>query len=250
MDLDQALAALGLEGRLARFYLAALELGTAPIHAVAARAGIGRTTAYDLAQRLAREELATLVQRNGHRHLAAADPAALVREAERRRAAAESALPALRELFNSAAATRPRIAFHEGEEGIRRVLWETLECRSGVLRGILSMRELLEAPGRQEMDRYLAERIRRRVTLRVLRSPEHETFAGIWPDSDAEYRELRWAPLGAAFASTAFVYDDRVAIISSRRENFGLAIQSEEVARLVQTLFELIWAGAADTPPG
>jgi sugar-specific transcriptional regulator TrmB len=42
--LEQALAEIGIDGNRARFYLAALELGEAPIAAVSHQAGIGGRT--------------------------------------------------------------------------------------------------------------------------------------------------------------------------------------------------------------
>jgi len=36
-------------------------------------------------------------------------------------------------------------------------------------------------------------------------------------------------------------YDDKVSLISSRRENFGIIIQSEELSDLMNTLFAVLW---------
>jgi HTH-type transcriptional regulator, sugar sensing transcriptional regulator len=52
---------------------------------------------------------------------------------------------------------------------------------------------------------------------------------------------LRWAPAGAVFTMTTWTYDDKVAFISSRRENFGVIIQSEEFSDLMNTLFAILW---------
>ena len=44
---DPRLTALGLNDKERRFYLAALELGSAPVTAIAAWAGVTRTNGYD-----------------------------------------------------------------------------------------------------------------------------------------------------------------------------------------------------------
>lgn len=40
---------------------------------------------------------------------------------------------------------------------------------------------------------------------------------------------------------TIWTYDDKVSLISSRRENFGIIIQSEELSDLMNTLFAVLW---------
>ena len=53
MDIEKVLNELGIDGSRAHFYLAALELGDAPVTAIAAKAGIGRSNAYEVLNRLA-----------------------------------------------------------------------------------------------------------------------------------------------------------------------------------------------------
>ena len=58
----EKLERFGLSGKKGRFYMAALELGEAPVLTIAERAGIGRTTAYDIMSRLMEEGLLTQIQ--------------------------------------------------------------------------------------------------------------------------------------------------------------------------------------------
>jgi sugar-specific transcriptional regulator TrmB len=245
VDLEDALAQIGISGKRARFYLAALELGQAPIQKVAERAGITRTTAYDLLARLMRDGLVSRVEKDGRYHIAAEDPRRLLGVLDDRRRRVETILPELRTI-HARSAVKPRLRFFEGRDGINAVLHDTLTCRSRQLCGILSMTDLLEVPGRSEMDKYVALRIAKGVHLRVVRSREKEAGRDIWPTSPAELRELRWAPDGIVFTMTAWVYDEKVSIISSRREHFGMIIESPEFSALMHNLFTVLWN--ASTP--
>ncbi len=246
MALEETLARLGIEGRRARFYLAALELGEAPITAVARKAGVSRTTAYDLLTRCVGDGLLTQVEKSGRLHVLAEDPAALLRRLDERRALLTGLLPELRSVFNRSI-VKPRIHFYEGVEGIRTVLLDRLECRSGRLRGILSMQDLLEVPGRREMDRLIALRIEAGIHLQTVRSRAKEVDH-IWPSRASDLRELRYAPEGLVFAMTTYIYDHKVSIISSRSENFGMIIESEEFATLQDNLFEVLWRVSEPAP--
>lgn len=246
MGVEETLARLGIHGKQAKFYLAALELGQAPVHQIAQKAGISRTTAYDVLARLLHEGLVTQVQKAGKYHVIAEDPSRLLRVLDERRRTAEEILPELRSIFN-VSIVKPRIRFYEGLEGIKTVLYDTLTCKKKPLLGILSMRDLLEVPGRKEMEDYIAQRIDMGISLKVLRSREKDV-GDIWPTRAADLRELRYVPPGLVFTMTTYIYDNKVSFISSRRENFGMLIESEEFAKMHENLFLVLWEASEPTP--
>jgi HTH-type transcriptional regulator, sugar sensing transcriptional regulator len=240
MNIEDVLGRIGIGDKRVRFYLAALELGEAPVQKVAERAGISRTTAYDVLTRLARDGLVSRVEKDGRLHIAAEDPGRLLAVLEDRRRTVEGILPELRSRYSRSAA-RPRIRFYEGRDGITTVLSDTLECRSKRLKGILSMTsDVFKVLGRLAMEQYVARRIAAGVHLQVVRSRQQES-ADRWLSRSEDLRELRWAPVGAVFTMTTWTYDDEVAFISSRRENFGIIIQSEELSDLMNILFAVLW---------
>lgn len=238
-DMEEKLAKIGITGKLYKLYLAAVELGEAPVQEVAARAGLARTTAYDVLERLEQQELIRIEERQGRRYVVAEDPVGMLQRLELRKQVIGDLMPQIRSLYNRAKG-KPQIRFYEGEEGIRTVLWDTLTCQSGVLRGILSMGELTETPGLEEMDAYIAARVEKGIKLQVLRSRAKDTEA-IWASGMEELRELRYAPDSIVLGVTQYIYDDKVAIISSKRENYGLIMESEDFARLQTVLFENLW---------
>ncbi|MFG1374979.1 helix-turn-helix domain-containing protein [Xanthobacter oligotrophicus] len=251
MDMEEKLAKIGITGKLFKLYLAAVELGEAPVQEVAARAGLARTTAYDVLERLEQEELIRIEERAGRRFVVAEDPVGMLQRLELRKQVITDVMPQIRSLYNRAKG-KPQIRFYEGEEGINTVLWDTLTCQSKTLCGILSMNELIETPGLGEMDVYISERVKRGITLKVLRS-RNKDVEQIWPSGMEQLRELRYAPGAMTLGVTQYVYDDKVSIISSKRENYGLIIESEDFARLQSLMFETLWSistpAASAEPP-
>jgi sugar-specific transcriptional regulator TrmB len=241
MSIDQVLSQIGLHETEARFYLAALELGEAPVRDIAAKAGISRTNAYDVFSRLLEQKLVTQVGGAAGKTMlvAAEDPEQLSELLDARRRRLDVLLPELRSLHNRAG--KPRVRFFEGLDGIRTVLNETLAARSKQLLGILSMRDLYEVPGRAWMDDLVSRRIEAGVFLRVVRSPVKD-IPNVWPRSQSDLRDVRFAPADFVFTMTSYVYDENVALISSRRENFAMTIESEEFAAMQRHLFEVLWS--------
>jgi sugar-specific transcriptional regulator TrmB len=242
MSIDQVLAQIGLQETEARFYLSALELGEAPVRDIAAKAGISRTNAYDVLARLLEQKLVTQVGGSGNKTMvvAAEPPDQLTELLDARRRRLDVLLPELMSLHNRSSG-KPRVRFHQGPQGIKLVLDDTLAARDKKLLGILSMRDLYEVPGRAWMDDLVRRRIEAGVYLRVIRSPIKD-IPNVWPQSQADLREVRFASPDFIFTMTSYIYDNKVAVISSRRENFAMTIESEEFAMMQRNLFEVLWA--------
>ncbi|TMS57956.1 transcriptional regulator [Imbroritus primus] len=240
MDLEQAMDQLGIRGKLYSAYMAALELGEATVNQIATRAGLGRTTAYSILERLEEEGLVTMVERGEKRLVVPEDPHVLLQRLENKQRTLIELMPQLRSLYNSSR-TKPEIRFYEGEDAVRTVLWDTLTAQSKMLRGVLSTSQLLESVGEQQMEEYIQQRIARGIHLQVLRSASQDIDT-LWPDSDGQLRELRYAPEHITLGMTTYVYDDKVVMLSSKREDYGLIIRSKDFANLYAAMFDGLWA--------
>src|SRR5690554_3894169 len=238
MDLEEKLARLGISGNLYRVYRASIELGRVTVAELAAAAGLPRTTTYDVVLRLADEGLLRVEDNGRKRMVVPYDPSVLLEYIAARRSMVTEMMPELRSLYNQAKG-KPTTRFYEGESGICTVLWDSLTA--GVpLRATFSMAELREVPGLDEINRYRDARIAKGIGMRVVRS-RHRDTDDIWPTSDEELRGLRWAPEGVNVAMTTLIYGNCVALISSKQENYGLIIESQEYAAHQSMLFDALW---------
>lgn len=248
MELIRGLMALGLTETESRFYLAALELGPAPVRDIAAKSGITRTSAYDVYARLLEQKLVAEVGNGGRAILVTAEPPEhLLTMLEERRQKLHALLPDLESLHNRSR-SKPRIRFYRGLDGIKTVLEETITCRSKTLLGILSMRDLYQVLGQSWMDDLVKRRIAAGVSLRVIRSPSNDLHSH-WHDNRRELRELRFAPSDFVFNMTMYIYDEKVALISTRRENFAMTIESADFASMQTDMFEVLWRASSVPRP-
>ena len=238
-NMEAGLASIGIVGKRARFYLAALQLGQASVQEIARHCGITRTTAYSLMEKLSDDGLVTQLQKDGRTHVVAENPDVLLRNLDDRRTALTDLLPELRSVY-SGGQKGPRFRLYEGAEGIRTVLNTILLAQADTLCGMLSMRELLCFPGEEELARFIVKRVEVEKTLRVIRSASEEVD-DIWGTSAKERREVRYTPTSSPLMMTTFIYDDQVAIISSEQENYGLIIESAGYTNVQKTLFESLW---------
>src|SRR3546814_16270458 len=98
MDIANKLSRIGISGVLYKLYAAAIELGEAPISAVAARAGVVRTSAYNALGRLEQDGLVSFQTRVGKRCVIAPDHTVLLDRMEGRRKMLNEIMPALRSI--------------------------------------------------------------------------------------------------------------------------------------------------------
>ncbi|MBN3724449.1 TrmB family transcriptional regulator [Burkholderia sp. Ac-20379] len=247
MNLVELLQSAGIDGHKADFYLASLELGEATVAAIAQKAGIGRTNAYEVMDRLLAAGLVATVQKGARSYVIPQDPIMLLRRVEAQRQAVQEMLPQLRAMHNSAGG-KPKVRYFTGIEGIKAVLDEMLDCRSRELCAIMANSELFRMPGYETIASVVAKRVKSGVSLRVIRCGPADT-RDLWRTSKRERRELRFAPASFDAGVTTYLYDDTVAFISSKAEHYALSIQSAEMTAFHTGLFEVLWTASTPDAP-
>src|SRR5690625_1325783 len=239
MNLKTKLARLGITGNLYQVYLATMEQKEATISELAQRTSLPRTTTYDAVTKLEDFGLITITGPQRRRKVRANNPGILLEQLAAKRQLLKDLMPELQSMHNRLTG-KPQIRFYEGEKGIVNVLWDSLRCRSGTLHATFAMKELQEVPGIEKINEYRDARIEQGIKMQVIRSAEKDTM-DIWPTNSEELRELRFAPSSYNIAMTTLIYDNNVALISSKTENYGLIIESEEFATFQRSLFESLW---------
>jgi sugar-specific transcriptional regulator TrmB len=209
------------------------------VHEIALKARVSRSSTYEILEKLAEDNFVSFYDKQKIRHYVASDPEIFKKNLESKQYAFNIILPELRSIYNRLK-SKPKITFHEGVDGIKTVFEDTLNSQDKTLRGILSMEDLFKVPGKKYMDDYVKRRVEKGFSLNVIRSKPKEV-APEWPAGPEERRDLRYPPDGMVFDMTTYVYDNKVGIISTEKENFGLIIESEEFSKTMRQLFEVLW---------
>lgn len=233
----------GFKEKEAKVYISLLEMGEAKAHEIALKAHLSRSTTYEILEKLSEDGFVIIQDKKKIRHYIANDPEVFKRNLEAQQHAFDLILPELKSVYNRIK-SKPKIVFYDGEEGIKTVFEDTLRSSDKLLRGILSMEDLFKIPGKKFMDDYVKRRVELGYELKVLRSRPKEV-AEEWPSTPEERRELRFPPDNLVFDMTTYIYDNKVGIISTEKESFGLIIESEEFSKTMRQLFELAWGVSA-----
>lgn len=153
----------------------------------------------------------------------------------------ENLLPSLNSKNN---ASEPKIKFYSGPEGIKKVLKDLLWYKNIETITMWPISDMLEILGEEYLEELNRKRIRQNISIR-----------GIWPQDKTvnfknfpylgvggkHLRELRLAPKDMSWGMSYWLYEDKVAFISSKAESFGFVIHSKDFSNLIKSQFDIIW---------
>lgn len=247
-NFENALINLGLNEKEASVYMTLLGLGDATASEIAKRAGINRTTVYDILSSLGSKGLVSISGKEPKQEYRAENPDRLITylkndlelKAQNVRYA-ELILPELKSIQK--VGDRPRIKFYEGENGLRDVYEDTLSS-SETIRAYAAVDDVNKGISNY-FPKYYKRRAAKNIHIRAI-FPETEVARERAVLDKSEKRESLLIPYDKySFTPEINIYDNKV-MIASWREKLGIIIESAEIADAMKKIFELSWDRAKE----
>ncbi len=247
-NFERALLELGFNKKEASVYVSLLSLGRGTVSEIAKRAGINRTSGYDVLNALVSKGLISISGKEPKQEYRCENPDKLIsylkkdidkKEVDLRYA--EILLPELKSIYK--VGSRPQVKFYEGEEGLREVYEDTLSS-SETIRAYAAVDDV-----NRGIPNYFPKYYKRRAAKNI-------SIRAIFPDTEIarersaldkfEKRESLLVPFDTYnFTPEINIYDNKV-MIASWREKLGIIIESEEIADAMKKVFELAWGKAKE----
>jgi len=243
MALEQDLKSIGLEEKEARVYLAALELGSANIQELTKKSNIKRSTVYEMLKNLKELGLISETTKGKRKLFLAAEPEKLKRSIKAKEQLLNEMLPELKSLSNLGS-VKPKITYYEGREGLREIWRDALKIKSKMTYWIAPIQDVVETVGEDFLNKYIEERTKKGIWIKTI----HIT-SKIFPDYkyidpttyEKTLRQVRFTPAEMNIQNTIAIYDNKVAIINSRKEGFGFIMESNDYAETMKVFHDLLW---------
>lgn len=246
--IEKVLKKAGLSEKEIKIYLAGLKEGPVLANFIAQKTEISRQNTYDILNKLVKKGLVSTTGKKYNTHFVMEDPVNLQRfldkkkrEIEKTKKDLELVMPEI-ESFYKTEKFVPKIKFYEGEENMKNLLLDSLSCRSGEILAVVPSIDFFETLGKEFAKYYVEERVRKNIKAKTIRLISREEYKDkYFHEHKKQLREIRYAPENVSFASTFFIYDNKVVFISSKKENFGLVTESEEYKEVMLSLFNVLW---------
>ncbi len=138
----------------------------------------------------------------------------------------------------------PQIKFYSGQAGIKQVVNFIMQNRNSETLLMWPMAEMMKVLGPQYLEDINIKRIKRNIYIRAIWPEDKSLNFNDYPylgSAKELLRELRIAPKEMSWDMGYWLYDNKVAFLSSQKESFGFVVNSRDFANLIKIQFEQIW---------
>ena len=242
MSLDEQLQFLGLNEKEAKIYLASLELGLTTIQNIAKKAGVKRSTVYEIMEDLIEQNLITVVPKGKKRYFLAAEPGKLAELIAKKQEALEQMMPEL-EALSKVSPIKPKIRFYEGIEGLKSVYADTIKENKEIL-AFVSVAEAQKnkAIGQYLEERYVKQRTENKIFAKVI-APDSALSKEYKKKDDKFYRQTKLiSQKDYPFTVEINIYGNKIALMAFKaNELMGVIIESREIAKTMNLIHKFFW---------
>lgn len=245
-NLPEVLIKMGLSKKETAVYLAVLEMGRSTVTQISRKAGINRTTGYDILDSLTHQGLVRISGKEPKQEYVAESPDNLLTllqkrltETEEYLAVAKEFIPKLKSIHR--VQDRATVRFYEGISGLKHVYEDTLTSTEPIV--AYAAYDDMHATLGDYFPKYYERRAGRGISIRGI-VPESKTSRERESNNKAERRDIAILPKELFDITPDIeIYDNKV-MIASWREKLGIIIESAEVAHAMKKVFELAFAEA------
>ena len=229
-------------------YIALLTLGKGTVSEISRKAGINRTTGYDILGYLAEKGLISISGKEPRQEYIAESPTKITEYLKKQILDTEVKINTAEQLVSDLALiykheNRPKIRFYEGEEGLKNVYEDTLNSNVEIL-AYASVEDVHTG-----IDNYFPEYFKRRAKKGIpIRAIFPKTPLAVERKSydEEEKRQSLLIPADKySFSPEINIYNNKI-MIASWREKLGIIIESAEIADAMKKIYELAWVRAKE----
>lgn len=244
MNFIELLKKIGFNENKAQVYLACLELGSATATEIAKKANVLRTTVYKILEELNNQGLVETDSKLYTKTFRAKNPKTLIESLEKQKNLAESYLPDFINIF-SETKFKPKLKFYEGKEGIKKVFEDILNYKNTTVMTFSPIKDILQVFGKTYTRHFADRRIERKILRKDLRQfTDKEFHSSEWEFYAADkglMREVKFLPKNLIFNSLIQIYENKISIILSEKENFAFIVESKELSEFMKQIFKFFW---------
>jgi sugar-specific transcriptional regulator TrmB len=215
---------------------------------LAKKTGISRPSLYGFMRKLQKMELVIESQKNGIKIFIASSKEKVSSLFDAKIVELEKGKFSIEKVYNEVikvgATVSPKFQLFEGKEGMKLVLKDMLLYRDIETKSYWPIKAMIEILSEDFFKTLNKERIKRRLTTRAIWPQNQVVDIKRYPylGTGVKFlREIRIAPKDIGFSMGYWIYGNKVAFISSKKEAFGFIIESKELVEMLSSQFEVMW---------
>lgn len=242
------LSKLDLTEKEINVYLNILKHGPLLASEIAKQCGLSRPNAYDIIKKLQAKGLASQLGSAFGKRFKVLSGDEIQELINQKKAEVEvlseelsKVLPLLKSMEGKTHDPFPKIEFFEGKEGIKKMINKTLQCESKLVKGALSVKSWVELLGEEFTINYVRRKAEKGIQSQTIRLKKGELPDSFYQKHTEQKRDVRYAPDDIQLDATIILFDDYVGLITTKKENIGILIQSNDLSKTHSSWFDYIW---------
>ncbi|OGX32324.1 MAG: hypothetical protein A2787_10225 [Omnitrophica WOR_2 bacterium RIFCSPHIGHO2_01_FULL_48_9] len=240
--IENTLIDLGLTRNEVLIYLANLKLGSSRVEEISRKAGILRTTAYDVLDSMVRKGFSASVIKSGVRYYSVTEPRQIIGLLDEKKKKVEEIMEDLEGMKKSVIA-KPKMQMFEGKDGLKSVYSDILSTGKDLMgygNAELSMKVLTYF-----LPTFIKGRVKIGMRSRLI-VERSETGIEFKKTDKSQKRETRFLDSTKSMETIFYIYGDKVAILTFvSKEPIAIIIENKEIADSQRILFENMWKMAS-----
>jgi sugar-specific transcriptional regulator TrmB len=239
MEIKPTLEQLGLTGKKVDVYLASLELGSASVIEIAKKAGIKRTTVYDILMDLKTAGLVSETLKGKKRLFIGENPEKIQKDLQKKESLFSEILPQLKSIHNISG-VKPKIRFYEGKEGLMEAYDDTLKYSGEFV--AFGSEDVYRVLGRDWVEDYIKRRVKKGIRVRAILPSTEYLEKEIFIRDQQQLRACKSIKKeDYPFSIEIDIYGHQKVAMISNKEQLAVIIESTEIYKTMKFIFELAW---------
>ncbi|HAT73927.1 MAG: Transcriptional regulator, TrmB [Candidatus Moranbacteria bacterium GW2011_GWF2_36_839] len=141
---------------------------------------------------------------------------------------------------------QPKFIHYSTKDAAKSILRDVLRSRENQTYWFWPIREMVKIIPELVLQNFNEERVRRNIWINVLWPSKRKIDTKKYPllgpwDEEKSLRRIKILPENIDQTLGYAIYGDKVAFISSDRENYGMIIDSRELAQTLKAQFDYFW---------
>jgi len=247
---DSLFQGLSISPDESKLYIAMLSSGSISAGDLAKQTGLPRPSIYTMLARLIKKGFVTESRKDNVKVFVPIHPDKIVnlfeekkKELELSESEFKKSLADMRSLLSDYYVS-PKLEVFDTKESLQRVLKDMLLYKNIETHALWPIQTMVDTLSPKFFDLHNRERIKRNISVRAI-WPENQVvnfkqhpYLGSGEDFK---REIRTAPENIDFSMGYWIYGNKVAFLSSRKESFGFIIESAELSKTLKSQFDIVW---------
>ncbi|PIR74808.1 MAG: hypothetical protein COU35_00270 [Candidatus Magasanikbacteria bacterium CG10_big_fil_rev_8_21_14_0_10_47_10] len=256
MTLQETLSAAGMEPVQAEIYLVLLQNGESTVPAILKHTDLSRASVYDALSVLLADSYVEYRKEGRNAYYTPVHPNKLFSLIEQKKRDVALLEGELTQTIDSLTGTynlgmhKPGVRFFEGLDGIKEVLWDSLDAKDEIL--TMGDLETFIKHSKPVNDEYMKIRRERNIKKRALSgdSPFNRDFLAKY-DSGLTYTRLLSSDHPLFHSTIVEIYNNKISYATfTQTSMIGVIIEDTNIANYHRSIFELLWQQAKTfTPP-